>query len=330
MKVLFVGGTRFIGRAAVSELVAGGHDVVCLHRGNAPAPDGATEILGDRRAPGVLRQAIEQSEPEAVVDMILIRREDGEHLASACRGLVRRVVAISSADVYRNYDGLHGREPGEPDPWPLKEDAQLRTQAYPYRGLFPDRPELDDYDKIPVEGLLLDEPELRTAVLRLGMVYGPGDFQHRLYSWLRRMDDGRPHIVLGQSLAEWTQPHAFVAGVGRAIAQMAVGTHTGVFNVADRPVMTTLEWVQSIAKVVGWQGRVVVRPDAELPDVLRDSADFRFGLALDNEKLRATGWDEGLSLEERLDRAIAWERENPPPGFDVASLNYEAEDAAAG
>jgi nucleoside-diphosphate-sugar epimerase len=39
------------------------------------------------------------------------------------------------------------------------------------------------------------------TVLRLPTVYGPGDYQHRLFEYLKRMDDGRPAILLGEGVA---------------------------------------------------------------------------------------------------------------------------------
>jgi hypothetical protein len=41
-------------------------------------------------------------------------------------GIARRVVALSSGDVYRAYDLLHGTEAGPPQPIPIAEDAPLR------------------------------------------------------------------------------------------------------------------------------------------------------------------------------------------------------------
>ena len=89
---------------------------------------------------------------------------------SAVRRITKRVVAISSADVYRAYGRLHGSEPGATEPVPLTEDAPLRERLYPYRGEFGGR--LDDYDKIPVERAFSSEPDVRCTILRLPAVYG--------------------------------------------------------------------------------------------------------------------------------------------------------------
>ena len=76
---------------------------------------------------------------------------------SLFRGRARRVVAVSSMDVYRACGVLHGSEPGGLEPLPLTEDSPVRTvlRTYPpatIRALQSVFGWLDDdYDKIPVE-----------------------------------------------------------------------------------------------------------------------------------------------------------------------------------
>ena len=111
---------------------------------------------------------------------------------------------VSSIDVYRNYDVLRGKEDGPPDAAPLREDSPLRSRLYPYRD-----PEDADphalnnvYDKILAERAYLSDPTLPGTVLRLPFVYGPGDYQHRLHTYLKRMDDKRPVILFSQEASK--------------------------------------------------------------------------------------------------------------------------------
>jgi 2'-hydroxyisoflavone reductase len=50
MRILALGGTKFVGRAFVEAALSHGHDVTVMHRGNTPLPGGwkVEEILGDR------------------------------------------------------------------------------------------------------------------------------------------------------------------------------------------------------------------------------------------------------------------------------------------
>ncbi len=49
-------------------------------------------------------------------------------MVEAFRGVARRVVAISSQDVYLAYGRLTGLEPGPAEPVPLTEHSPLRTR----------------------------------------------------------------------------------------------------------------------------------------------------------------------------------------------------------
>src|SRR5580765_5230384 len=130
----------------------------------------------------------------------------------AFRGVARRVVAASSIDVYRACGVLHGSEEGPLEPVPLTEDSPLRTklQTYPpaqikmLQGIFGWLDE--EYDKIPVEGAILGDAQLPGTVLRLPMIYGPGDRLSRFRPVVQRIDDGRRTILLDEQWAAWRSP----------------------------------------------------------------------------------------------------------------------------
>jgi len=170
-----------------------GHSVSIFHRGGTRAHLPAESILGDRRDLAVLRP-----KADVVIDLILSSGAQAESLMAAFRGVAGRVVAASSIDVYCACGVLYGSEVGPLESVPLTEDSPLRTklQTYP-----PAQVKMlqkvfgwidDDYDKIPVERAILGDPELPGAVLRLPMIYGPGDHLRRFHSVLKRIDDGPP------------------------------------------------------------------------------------------------------------------------------------------
>ncbi|MEE9268120.1 MAG: NAD-dependent epimerase/dehydratase family protein, partial [Thermoplasmata archaeon] len=59
MRTLVVGGTEFIGRHTVEELLRRDHDVTIFHRGRSPNPfgDQVREVLGDRMRAQDVRNA---------------------------------------------------------------------------------------------------------------------------------------------------------------------------------------------------------------------------------------------------------------------------------
>jgi nucleoside-diphosphate-sugar epimerase len=335
MRVLIIGGTGFIGPYVVRRLRELGHEVTLFHRGQTAddMPSDIRQIHGDRRNLEQSRREFAALTPDAVLDMFPFAEQDARSLVDVNRGIAGRVVAISSQDVYRAYGRLLHIEPGPPDPTPLAEDAPLRERLYPYRQGTPhadDDPDRwqDDYDKIPVERVILGEPDLPGTILRLPMVYGPRDEQHRTFEYLKRMDDGRPAILLDQAVARWRWTRGYVENVADAIAlTVTQGAAVGrVYNVGEPEALTMAEWVAAIGSAAGWQGSIVAVPAERLPDRLRSNLDTRQDVVTDSTRIRQElGYTERVSREEALARTIAWQRANPPRG--IAQFDYAAEDA---
>lgn len=330
MHVLLLGGTRFIGPRVVASLLAAGSDVTVFHRGKTPGdlPAEVSHLHGDRRDLAAHRDAFARLAPDVVVDMVAWNERDARGLVETFRGLARRVVLVSSADVYRAYGRLIGTEEGPPDPTPLTEDAPLRTKLHPYRehASGPDDPRYD-YDKIPAERVVLGDAELAGTVVRLPMVYGPDDGQHRLAPYLRRMDDDRPAIVLDPDLAAWRDSRGYVEDVGAGIARAALDERAAgrIYNVADAVASTEAAWIREIGRAAGWTGEVVTAPAGRL-EVPLDATQH---LDLDTTRIREElGFEEIVDRAEGLRRTVGWERETLPdetPGLGL--LDYDAEDA---
>jgi len=324
MKILVLGGTQFIGPCLVEHLVARGHEVAVFHRGQtqAPLPPAVRHLLGDRRRLAEHAAGLRRFAPDVVVDMIALTEEDARSLLATFRGSAGRLVVLSSGDVYRAYGLFAGLEQGPVEPVPLTEDAPLRQTLFIARSQAksPDDP-MYHYEKIRVEQVVLSDPSLPGTALRLPMVYGPGDYQHRLYPYLARMDAGRPVIPLDEGLARWRCLRGYVEDVAAAIALAATSAKTTgrVYNVAEEIAYTEAEWVARIGAAAGWGGRVVAVPKGRLPVPFNTDQD----LTMDSSRIRAElGYREVVPPAEALQKAVAWERANPsaPP------LDYAAED----
>lgn len=329
MKVLAIGATGFIGRHVVPLLVEQGIEVVVLHRGETDAdfPDGVRRIRGNRNCLEDAKAELDRFAPDVVLDAILYSEQQAREMVQAFRGNAGRVVALSSADVYRNYDGFRGKSTAQPDPVPLAEDAPLRDTRYPYRGCGLPFEHADDYEKILVEQVLLAEPDLPATLLRLPAVYGPGDPQHRLRPYLQRMVDGRPGILLQEEQAAWQWTRGYVGNVAAAIA-LAVADPRAVrrvFNVGDEPALSERAWVERIGAAAGWRGEVVAVSASELPNHLKQAFDWRYELWTDTSSIRdELGYVELIPLDEALDRTVEWERSTLD---GIEPLKYGEEDA---
>jgi nucleoside-diphosphate-sugar epimerase len=324
MRILVIGGTRFIGRAVVHLLTEQGHEVAVFHRSQANMPMGVQQIFGDRSQLHASKQGFARFSPEIVLDMIPFVEEDARSVMDLFKGMARRVVAISSQDVYRAYGRLLRTEPGPADPVPLTEDSPLREKLYPYRGVALRASEdkqrwMDDYDKIPIERTITSDPDLPGTILRLPMVYGPGDGQHRLFEYLKRMDDKRPAILLDAAVASWRWTRGYVENLAAAIVLAITDDRaTGrIYNVGEVRTLTIAEWVRAIADAAGWKGKIITLPADRLPPHLVADMDTTQDLLVDTTRIRRElGYREPIELNEALARTITWERVNPPAEID--------------
>jgi len=338
MRVLVIGGTSFIGPHIVRHLSDTGHELAIFHRGQTEAdlPAAVKHIHGDKRELADFKDEFQRFKPDVVLHMIAGQAQEAWTLMRTFVGIAGRVVVISSQDVYRAYNRLRNKEPGPPDPIPLSENAPLREKLYPYRDEpFPGaesperRREIDDYDKM----LVLSEPRLPGTVLRLPAVYGPNDPQHRLFKYLKRMDDKRPAILMDEKASQWRWTRGYVKNVAHAIVLAVTNEQSlgKVYNVGEVEALTEAEWVRKIGHAAGWDGQVVVMQKDLLPPHLKTGYDWAHHLVTDTSRIRhELGYRELVPQNEALRETVTWERANPPAEIDMSQFDYPSEDAALG
>jgi len=189
MRILLIGGNGFIGRFVVAALQQQEHAVAVFHRGTSALPAGVDEIRGDRNHLNASADELKRFVPDVVIDFVISSGRQAEELINTFRGATGRVVMLSSIDVYRAIAVSQGTESGPLQEVPLTEESELRRSLHPHP---PESMQLmrktfswvtDDYDKIPVERTVMNDRELPGTVLRVPMVYGPGDRLHRFIPW---------------------------------------------------------------------------------------------------------------------------------------------------
>src|SRR5438309_2089090 len=113
MRILLIGGTRFLGPPLVRRLAASGHEVAVFHRGrtHADLPEGVARFLGDRDRLGDHAAELRRFRPDVVVDMVAFFGSHAAGLMEVFRGVAGRAVVLSSGDVYRAYGVFRGTEP---------------------------------------------------------------------------------------------------------------------------------------------------------------------------------------------------------------------------
>jgi nucleoside-diphosphate-sugar epimerase len=113
MKVLVMGGTRFVGRPLVANLLGAGHDLTLFTRGKNPLPDNIESLTGDRNDDEALAQ-LQGRRFDVIVDSSGRECADTRRVIERTGAPAHRFVYVSSAGVYANSDL-----------WPLDEDAPL-------------------------------------------------------------------------------------------------------------------------------------------------------------------------------------------------------------
>ena len=337
MRILLIGGNGFIGRFVVAALKQQGHSLAVFHRGTTGLPAGPEEIRGDRNQLTASAQELKRFAPDVVIDVVISSAPQAEELMNLFRGTARRVVMLSSIDVYRAVGISHGTENGPPQEVPLTEESELRRRLHPYppesmqhlRKIF--AWVTDDYDKIPAERVVMNDHKLPGTVLRLPMIYGPGDPLRRFYPVVKRIADGRRQIIFPDTLAAWRSPRGYVENVAAAIALAATDERAAgrVYNVCEEPAFSELEWARKIAAEMRWDGDFVVLPLERTPRHLLQPGNAAQHWTASSARIRQElGYQEPVPIEEAIRRTITWERENPPAGALMAQFDYPAEDAA--
>lgn len=315
-RILILGGTGFIGSHLVHALRE--HEVTLFHRQHVPSTDvRVSHILGDRANLTEFRPKFERLQPEIVIDTMAQNEASARVSVETFAPLGCRCVMLSSASVYRQFGRFLRIETGPAHNEPAKESDPLRTQLFPYRTASPrpaDDPRswMNDYDKIPAEAVYMSSPALDTGVIRLPMVYGPGDPDDRVGTYARKMSLGAKDVFLHETVGDWRNARGYVSNVASAIALVALkGRNGGIYNVADTEDFTERQWVERVAKASGWRGRVAHVADGDpcgthpLDEVPID-ADFAQHLRMDTSRIRnELGYRETVSTEEALIGTIA-------------------------
>jgi len=340
MRVLVLGGTRFIGAAIVEELHAHGHELLLVHRGEHEPDDlpAVDHLHADRRDLPHLRGPIDEFDPEAMVDNCAYSTADAE-TALAATGDDVRLLAVSSMDVYRAFGAVLAGT--ETDPLPVDETSPVRPERYPYRGRPHPSPDADTYEKLDVEAAYLAR---EATVCRLPMVYGERDHQHREEPILRRVRAGRDRIPSGAGSWLWTRGYVRDLAAGIRLALESEAAVAEVLNLGEARTWSMGLWARHVLEAAGSSAELVRVPDVLLPDDLRalgtvaqhllvDSSSSGHApawtgqqhLLVDSSKARdLLGWEQ-TDPHEALHRSVAWHLANPPEG---ASADFSADDRA--
>jgi 2'-hydroxyisoflavone reductase len=186
LKLLILGGTRFLGRHIAEQALAAGHTLTLVHRGQSGPglfPQ-AEHRIADRNDPAALAAALAGGTWDVAIDTSAYVPRQVRSVAAALPGRVGQYQFVSSISVYA--------DPITPG---ADETAAVRVLADPtaeaitgetYGGL-----------KALCEQAAIDVFGTRCLVVRPGLIVGPHDPTGRFTWWVQRLQRGGDVLAPG-------------------------------------------------------------------------------------------------------------------------------------
>lgn len=261
MRVLVIGGTRFLGPRLARSLLARGHAVTTFNRGATPdaLPDFVERLHGDRTDPSQLGRALTGRSFDACVDTIAMRGSDTAAAIEALDGRVGHYVHFSTGQVYLVRAGC---------PTPAREeDYDGRLVPPPARDAWDAGEWTYGVEKRECEDLLESAWGARGfpgTRLRLTMVHGEDDPQGRIRAYVLRLVKGGPLLVPAEPIPP-IRPISAAAVVETVVRILESGQGKGAaYNLAQSESWTHDQLVARIAGMLGAEPELVRRPREEL------------------------------------------------------------------
>ncbi|MEP0799739.1 NAD-dependent epimerase/dehydratase family protein [Funiculus sociatus] len=246
MRILMMGGTRFIGVYLTKMLVEQGHEVVLFNRGNKPAPvEGLKQIHGDRTDASQLKEKLSSENFDAIFDNNGRELSDTQPLAEIFKDRVQHFVYMSSAGVYLKSDQMPHVEGDAVDP-KSRHKGKFETEAY------------------------LTQQGLPVTSIRPTYIYGPQNYNDLEAWFFDRIVRNRPipipgnglHITQFGHVKDLAAAMAAILGKSQAVGQ--------IYNVSGDRYVTFDGLARACAIAAG-------KSDQDLQIVHYDAKKFDFG-----------------------------------------------------
>ncbi|MGN6576764.1 MAG: NAD-dependent epimerase/dehydratase family protein [Nocardioides sp.] len=319
MRILMIGGTRFVGKHVVAAALERGHEVTLFHRGRTGAElfPGVEHRIGDRDSD---LSALAEGEWDATVDTCAYVPAQVHELADALGGRGGQHLLVSSVSAYAAPDG-----PG------ITEDAALQELDDPtveevtgetYGGL-----------KVLCERAAVERHGPETLLVRPTYVVGPDDYTWRFPWWVARIARGGEVAVPGPPDSPLQVIDA--RDMGAWMVRLLEDHRSGAYHACSpEPVFTWAEAMQAIVDAVGPAGTTLTwlpaedvaaadLPPGAFPLWSGDDPDV-WVMAADPSRAYATGLTP-RPLADTIRDTLEWTRAaEPPAGTGISPETEES------
>jgi nucleoside-diphosphate-sugar epimerase len=247
MKVLILGGTRFVGKRLVHLLAGQGHSITVGSRGrtNVSFPKSVRRITLDRGDKDSLATALAQSEWDIVFDQICFSADDAAIAVEILTGKTQRYVLCSSAAVYKTRDNA-AEEIFDPLRHPIPPADGARVSYAEGKRL--------------AEAVSFQRAQFPVVAVRFPIILGPDDYSQRLRVQVQRIENSDPVNIVNPdseiSLISSGEAAAF-------LAWLSTNAHTGPFNACSDGPISLMSIVRFIEGATGHNAIVKPQPESD-------------------------------------------------------------------
>jgi 2'-hydroxyisoflavone reductase len=245
LRILVLGGTKFLGRAAVAAALDRGQEVTLFNRGetNPELFPEVEKLRGDRTQD---LSALKGREWDAAIDPSGYLPHVVRRSAEALRGSVARYLFVSSVSVYADFSSGSDEEAPRAELGGMPADEML--------------PEYENYGalKALAEDAVWELYGERATIVRPGLIVGPHDPTGRFTYWPHRVARGGEMVV--PAPPDRTVQFVDVRDLGRWLVELLERDEGGAFN-ATRSGVAWSEVIDSALAVTGSGAEPVWIPD---------------------------------------------------------------------
>ena len=316
MKILIIGGTKFVGRHLINAALEKGHAVTIFHRGkHSPASlPKVDQILGDRNTD---LKKLRGHKWDAVIDTCGYLPVHVKASAEALKDSTDSYVFISSISAYSDFSKAN-----------FDEDASLALLTSDQKAILEEIDPLQDLNAYALGEMygalkvLCEEAAARCfpdncLIIRPGLIVGEFDWTDRFTYWVTRIADGGEVLAPGN-------PDSYVQFIeARDLAEWTIGMiekgETGIYNATGEPFGLTFGQMLGEIKAVTKSNAAFrwvdddfmveheVAPWSDMPVYLPDTSETKGFSAANIDRARAKGL-KFRALRETIAKTFEWRK----------------------
>lgn len=264
MKILIIGGSRFVGPHLIALLLEHKHELTVFNRGTIDYkyPKGVRFVKGEREKGFGLKEKF-----NAVIDTCA-------YIGSQTSGAIKEL----KFDYFLNFGTVASY--AKTEIFPLTEESPIG-----------DWPSFGEYNKGKVEcEQVLEESRIKHCTFRPVYILGPKNYCDRENFIYSRIKQGKPLTLPGNGLG--IAQFVFVDEVAEAITMLVEKKPLGAFNVAGDQMISIVGLVEEMGKIVGKKPIIEFNPDAIGLDFKEEEFPFdNESLIVSNDKIKELGME---------------------------------------